>query len=68
MTFNVTNDGRPSHNLEIEGNGVEEEDRRPPARSTTAISPSTWSPGSYEIYCAIDSHKDMGMEGELTVQ
>ena len=24
--------------------------------------------GSYEWYCPIDSHKQMGMKGEITVQ
>ena len=25
-------------------------------------------PGTYEMYCAIDDHKGLGMEGEITVE
>ena len=25
-------------------------------------------PGKYEFYCPIDNHKQMGMEGEITVK
>ena len=67
VTLAVKNDGSVTHNLEIEGNGVEE--------VTSDLSPGDsddltvdLQPGSYEIYCTIDSHRDMGMEGEVTVQ
>ena len=67
VTLAVKNDGSVTHNLEIEGNGVEEE--------TADLSPGDsddltvdLKPGSYEIYCAIDSHRDQGMEGTLVVK
>jgi len=67
VTFDVSNNGATTHNLEIEGNGVEE--------VTDSLSPGDsgkltvdLKPGTYEMYCAIDGHRDLGMEGEVTVQ
>jgi uncharacterized cupredoxin-like copper-binding protein len=67
VTLNVSNDGATTHNLEIEGNGVEEEteDLQPGSSGKLSVD---LQPGTYEIYCAIDGHKDLGMEGEVTVQ
>jgi uncharacterized cupredoxin-like copper-binding protein len=67
VTINVSNDGGTTHNLEVEGNGVEEEsdDLEPGQSGTLSVD---LKPGDYEIYCAIDGHKDLGMEGTLTVQ
>ena len=67
VTLAVKNDGSVTHNLEIEGNGVEEvtNDLSPGDSDDLTVD---LKPGSYEIYCAIDSHKDMGMEGTLTVE
>jgi plastocyanin len=66
VTFNVTNDGQTTHALEVEGNGVEEETEDIAPGDSAELSVDLEA-GSYEIYCPIDSHKDMGMEGELTV-
>lgn len=67
VTLDVTNDGTITHNLQIEGNGVEE--------TTDSLAPGDTGeltvdlkPGSYEMYCTIDGHKDLGMEGTVTVQ
>ncbi len=65
VTIELVNDSGVPHNVEVEGNGVEEE-------SDTITSGSTdltvdLEPGEYEFYCAVDGHKDAGMEGTLTV-
>ena len=67
VTLDVTNDGTITHNLQIEGNGVEE--------TTDSLAPGDTGeltvdlkPGSYEMYCTIDGHKDRGREGTVTVQ
>ena len=67
VSFNVTNDGQTVHNLEVEGNGVEEstDDLQPGDQGVLSVD---LEPGTYEIYCSIDSHREQGMEGELTVQ
>jgi uncharacterized cupredoxin-like copper-binding protein len=67
VTINASNDGTVTHDIEIEGNGVEQ--------SIDPIDPGSsgemtvdLKPGTYEIYCNIDSHRAQGMEGTLTVQ
>jgi uncharacterized cupredoxin-like copper-binding protein len=67
VTFDITNDGNTVHNLEVEGNGVEEvsEDFEPGASGQLTVD---LQPGTYELYCAIGDHAEQGMEGELTVE
>jgi plastocyanin len=67
VTFDISNDGSTVHNLEVEGNGVEEESDDFQAGQSGKLTVDL-KPGTYEIYCAIDDHKGLGMEGELTVQ
>ena len=65
-TFEATNDGGTDHALEIEGNGVEEEtDTIGPGESASVT--VDLEPGTYEMYCPIDGHRDQGMEGEISV-
>ena len=67
VTFDITNDGGTVHNLEIEGNGVEEvsDDLDPGQKGELTVD---LQPGTYEMYCAIGDHADQGMEGTLTVE
>jgi len=36
--------------------------------SSTSLDLSNLKPGKYEFYCSVDSHRQAGMEGTLTVQ
>jgi uncharacterized cupredoxin-like copper-binding protein len=68
VTFDVTNDGQVVHNLEVEGEGVEEEleqDLQPGDSGELTVD---LQPGTYEWYCPVDEHAEQGMEGELTVE
>jgi len=67
VKITAVNDGNTVHNLEVEGNGVEEitDDLDPGQSGELTLD---LEPGSYEIYCAIGSHADQGMEGTLTVE
>jgi uncharacterized cupredoxin-like copper-binding protein len=69
VTFNLKNDGQVSHSLEIEDvNGEDEEiegDVQPGQSGTLTVD---LKPGTYEFYCPVDSHKQMGMTGEITVK
>lgn len=67
VTFNVTNDGQIAHNFEVEGNGVEEEVETIDPGASGTLTIDDLKPGSYEIYCSIEGHRDLGMEGTLTV-
>ena len=69
VTFNLKNDGQTTHSLEIEdvnGEDVEIEGDISPGQSGTLT--ANLKPGTYEFYCPVDSHKEMGMTGEITVK
>jgi plastocyanin len=68
VTFAVTNDGTSLHNLEIEGNGVEEELPADLSGGESGELTVDLQPGTYEWYCPVGNHAAMGMEGELTVE
>ena len=66
-TFKVTNKGQFAHNLTIDGPGVED-------KATPTLSPGSsgdvavnLQKGTYEFYCSVDSHKDMGMDVKVQV-
>ena len=67
VTFTLQNDGSAEHNLEVEGNGIEEVSDTIGGGQSTELAVDL-KPGTYEMYCAIDGHKDLGMEGEITVE
>jgi uncharacterized cupredoxin-like copper-binding protein len=69
VTFNLKNDGQTTHSLEIEdvnGQDVELEGDVTPGQSGTLK--ANLAPGTYEFYCPVENHKEMGMTGEITVK
>jgi uncharacterized cupredoxin-like copper-binding protein len=70
VTFTEKNDGQVTHSLEIEdvtpGHDQELEGDVAPGSSGTLT--ANLKPGKYEFYCPVDNHKEMGMEGEITVK
>jgi uncharacterized cupredoxin-like copper-binding protein len=69
VTFNVTNDGQTLHNIEVEAPGGEvelPEDLQPGQSGTLKVELN--KPGKFEWYCPVGNHREMGMEGEITVQ
>lgn len=66
VTIELVNDSGVPHNVEIEGNGVEEVSDTISEGSTELT--VTLEPGEYEFYCAIPGHREGGMEGTLTVE
>jgi uncharacterized cupredoxin-like copper-binding protein len=68
VTFNVTNDGQTAHALEVEGPGEEVETEDIAPGESAQLTVDLGEPGTYEMYCPVDNHKEMGMEGEITVQ
>jgi uncharacterized cupredoxin-like copper-binding protein len=67
VSFEVSNDGNTAHNFEIEGQGVEEEFESNLQPGETKTLQVELQPGTYEVYCPVDGHRDLGMELELTV-
>jgi uncharacterized cupredoxin-like copper-binding protein len=68
VTFAVTNSGKTTHNLEIEGNGIEEQGTDDLSPGSSGDLTVDLKPGTYTIYCSIDGHEDLGMKGSVTVQ
>jgi plastocyanin len=66
VTIELTNDSGLPHNVEVEGNGVEEVSETI-TEGTTSLT-LTLEPGEYEFYCAVPGHREGGMEGTLTVE
>ena len=67
-TFDVTNDGDTIHNLEVEGNGVEEvlpEDLAPGDSGELTVDLEA---GTYTMYCTVGDHREQGMEGTVEVE
>ncbi|MEU8762929.1 plastocyanin/azurin family copper-binding protein [Streptomyces sp. NPDC048659] len=65
-TFAEKNDGQHDHALEIQGNGTESRSKTVgPGQSTTLT--VDLKPGTYQVYCPIDGHKDLGMKTQLTI-
>jgi plastocyanin len=66
VTIELVNESTVPHNVEVEGNGVEEVSDTI-TESTTELT-LTLEPGEYEFYCAVPGHREAGMEGTLTVE
>jgi plastocyanin len=69
VTFDVTNDGETTHNLEVEGPSGEAElpeDLQP--GDSGSVSVDLGEPGTYKFYCPVGNHEELGMVGEVTVK
>jgi plastocyanin len=69
VTFNLKNDGRYPHSLEIEDvNGQDQEIEGDVSSGQSGTLKVNLPPGKYEFYCPVDNHREMGMTGEITVK
>jgi uncharacterized cupredoxin-like copper-binding protein len=69
VTFNLKNDGQVTHSLEIEDvNGEDKELEGEVSPGSDGTLKVNLAPGKYEFYCPVDNHRQMGMEGEITVK
>jgi plastocyanin len=66
-TFRLVNDGDAPHALEIEGAGIEEETEEVAPGSSAELTVELEEGGEYELYCPIGNHRELGMEGTLTL-
>jgi uncharacterized cupredoxin-like copper-binding protein len=69
VTFDMKNDGQTTHSLEIENvNGADKKLAGEVSPGQSGTLTVDLKPGKYEFYCPVDNHKQMGMEGEITVK
>jgi len=66
-TFKAVNDGQSVHALEIEGHGVEEETEDIQPGESAEFTVDLREAGDYELYCPVDDHRAMGMDGSVDV-
>jgi plastocyanin len=67
VTIQVTNDGKITHALEVEGPGGEVKTAAIEPGKSTTLKANLSKAGSYEWYCPVDGHKAQGMKGEIKV-
>ena len=76
-TFKVEDNGSTQHSLEIEGEGLKSEGgEEGEAELEQTLNPgqsgvltvSFEKPGTYEMYCPVDGHEQIGMKGEVVVK
>jgi uncharacterized cupredoxin-like copper-binding protein len=65
-TFEVRNEGKVPHNLTVDGPGGQEatSDIGPGGSKTLTVA---LKPGSYDLFCSIPGHKQLGMDQKVTV-
>lgn len=68
VLFEISNEGEVEHNLEVEtpqGEFELEENIAPGESATLEVELS--EPGEYVWYCPVGNHRELGMEGRITV-
>ena len=66
-TFHVTNNGPSSHNLTIDGPGVSDKATPTFAAGGSMDLTVTLENGTYDLFCSVPGHKQLGMDTDLTV-
>ena len=66
LTVVMSNPSDLPHAIEIDGNGIEIKGQTVNKGGTSKAS-GDLKAGTYEFYCPVDSHKQAGMKGTLTV-
>ena len=66
-TFQLSNTGGTTHGLEIDGPGVEDQKANDIAPGGSSSITVTLKKGTYEIYCPVPGHKQLGMDTHITV-
>jgi plastocyanin len=66
-TFHVTNTGPTSHNLTINGPGVSDKATPTFAAGGSMDLTVTLKNGSYDLFCSVPGHKQLGMDTHLSL-
>ena len=67
VTIVMKNPSPLSHNVSIQGNGVNQMGQTVATNGTSTVS-ATLKPGKYTFYCSVPGHRQAGMFGTLTVK
>jgi len=67
VTLSMANPSSLPHAVSVEGNGVDKDGNTVQKGGTSTVT-ATLKPGTYDFYCPVDSHRQAGMEGKLTVK
>jgi plastocyanin len=67
VTIEMKNPSPIPHDVAIQGNGVNVAGKVVNQRGTSTAT-ATLKAGTYTFYCTVDSHRQAGMEGTLTVK
>jgi len=65
--FHVKNDGRITHALEVQGNGVQQRTSDIPPGGSATLTVNLAKKGSYAVFCPIDGHRQNGMQASLAI-
>jgi plastocyanin len=66
VTIVMTNPSMLSHNIAIEGNGLDTTGQIVGNGGTSTVT-ANLKAGTYTFFCAVDGHRQAGMQGTLTV-
>jgi plastocyanin len=66
VTVTMTNPSSLTHGIAVEGNGVDKDGAKVGQGGTSTVTVKL-KPGKYTFYCPVDSHRQAGMQGTLTV-
>ena len=67
VTIVMKNPAPLSHNVSLEGRGVDKQGQTVATGGTSTVS-ATLKAGSYTFYCSVPGHREGGMVGKLTVR
>ena len=67
VTIKMSNPAALSHDVSIEGNGVDQKGAVVSKGGTSTVT-ANLKPGKYTFYCSVDGHRAAGMQGTLTVK
>jgi uncharacterized cupredoxin-like copper-binding protein len=65
-TFDVSNDGKVEHDLTIEGGGVKKATPNISGGKSAKLTVDL-KQGTYDFYCAVAGHKQLGMDEKVTI-
>lgn len=68
LTFELTNDSSTPHDFVIEDQDGNEITRTDVITGDTDTTMASLEPGEYTFFCSVNGHRELGMEGPLTVK